>query len=112
MDDKLLSDEELDQVLAKASNPEPSAGFEQRMLSRVTRQQPAARALPEARQGKLWLIGLPLAASLLVGVWLGNTVMENNYFTISRNAMVSDNSDEASDTGFDDVAAFIEGSST
>ncbi len=70
------TDEALDAILKQASKPVLPQGFEARMLKRLeepvvsnviafpTRTKPV-RANP-------WLIGVPLAASLLIGISLGS----------------------------------------
>jgi hypothetical protein len=112
MDDQLLQDEELNKVLAMASTPVPQEAFAQRLLSRLESPVSNVIAFPAHRKKTLpWIIGLPLAASLVLGLWLGNAGIGSTYVSINP-ALVSENSDDESDTGFDDMAAFIEDSLT
>jgi hypothetical protein len=111
MDDKLLRDEELDRLLEMASKPLPSGGHQQRVLSRITPSATNVIAFPKRKRPSPWIIGLPLAASLALGLWLGSAGLGSSYLS-PNTTLVSDSTDDAGDTGFDDVAAFLDGSLT
>jgi hypothetical protein len=74
------TDEALDAILKQASQPTLPQGFEERMLKRL--EQPPVRpevsnviAFPmrtKPPRANPWLIGVPLAASLLIGISLGS----------------------------------------
>jgi hypothetical protein len=68
-----LSDAELDRLLQHASTPSPRNDFELRLLAKL---KPVAVsdnvfAFPRKKKTSLWLASLPLAASLVLGIWLG-----------------------------------------
>lgn len=68
-----LNDQQLNQLLKFASNPKSKADFESRLMQRFEAVVPARNviAFPQQRKSSFWLAGLPLAASLLIGVWFG-----------------------------------------
>jgi hypothetical protein len=68
-----LNDVQLDQLLKFASQPNPSADFELRLMQKIqTDVRPSnVVAFPHQRKSSFWLAGLPLAASLLIGIWFG-----------------------------------------
>jgi hypothetical protein len=68
-----LNDRELNQLLKFASQPKPSADFEARLMQKIESDIPTSNVIAFPQRGKtsLWLAGLPLAASLLIGIWLG-----------------------------------------
>ena len=98
-----MEDHDLDKVLSAASAPKPAAGFEQRLLAKIA---PANNviAFPKRKTASPWLIGLPLAASLVLGVWLGASNTSLN----PTNIMVSQTTEDTTSNGFDDVVALIE----
>jgi hypothetical protein len=71
--DTELSDAELDRLLQHASTPLPRDDFEARLLANLNREADPSNviAFPKRKKPSLWLAGLPLAASLVLGVWLG-----------------------------------------
>jgi hypothetical protein len=73
-----MTDKDLDQLLQQATKPGLPAGFEQRMRAQIAAPDKAAdiiqfrpRAVVIAPRKSSWLVGVPLAASLLLGVVLG-----------------------------------------
>jgi hypothetical protein len=104
MEDDLLRDDELDWLLSKASDPTPSATLQARIMANAAVQrQSNIVVFPPRKQADAWLIGLPLAASLLVGLWFGASDLSNTYLTTASSTLMSDG------TGFEDVADLIEG---
>ena len=71
--DTELSDNELDHLLQHASTPVPRNDFEERLLAKLipTAVPTNVIAFPKRKKTLLWLASLPLAASLILGVWLG-----------------------------------------
>jgi hypothetical protein len=82
----IMNDKQLDQLLREATKPELPDGFEARMLQRLQRSAEVAEtpsnvipfpqrktsAPPQASaKANPWLIGMPFAASLLIGLSLG-----------------------------------------
>lgn len=103
-----MHDDDLDKLLSFASTPKISAGFEQRLIAKIAPANNVpntAIAFPKRKTASPWLIGLPLAASLVLGVWLGASNTSLN----PANIMVSQTTDDTTSNGFDDVVALIEG---
>lgn len=98
-----MHNNDLDKMLSAASAPKPSAGFEQRLLAKIASANNVI-AFPKRKTASPWLIGLPLAASLVLGVWLGAS---NNSLN-PANIIVSQTTDDTTSSGFDDVVALIE----
>ncbi len=84
-----LSDTELDQLLLFASKPQPSADFEARFLKKLQTNAPPNNviAFPRARKTKIWITALPLAASLILGIWLGSSDTALDYLSISKQSV-------------------------
>ena len=99
-----MNDHDLDKILSAASTPKPMLGFEQRLLAKIA---PINNVItfPKRKTASPWLIGLPLAASLMLGVWLGASNTSLN----PANIMVSQTTEDTTSNGFDDVVALIEG---
>jgi hypothetical protein len=71
--DTELSDIELDRLLQHASSPLPRKDFEAGLLAKLAPMAVHNNvvAFPKRKKPSLWLASLPLAASLILGVWLG-----------------------------------------
>jgi hypothetical protein len=65
----MLTDQELDQLLAHATKPNPPVGFEQKLLAKLGSN---IVAFPQKKKSSLLVLALPLAASLALGLWLGS----------------------------------------
>ncbi len=98
-----MQDDDLDKLLASASTPVPRLGFEQRLLHKISVPNNVI-AFPKRKAASPWVIGLPLAASLVVGLWLG----VSNLLPATDTIMVSQTTDDTTSSGFDDVVALIE----
>ena len=98
-----MNEHDLDRLLSAASAPKPAAGFEQRLLEKIAPTNNVI-ALPKRKTASPWLIGLPLAASLVLGVWLGASNTSLN----PANIIVSQTTEDTTSNGFDDVVALIE----
>jgi hypothetical protein len=72
-EDTDLTDRQLHQLLKFASQPKPNADFEMRLMQRIEADVTSANivAFPQRQHFPFWLAGLPLAASLLIGIWFG-----------------------------------------
>jgi hypothetical protein len=68
-----LNDVQLNQLLTFASQPKLSADFESRLMQRIEADVPESNIIvfPQRQNSSFWLAGLPLAASLLIGIWFG-----------------------------------------
>lgn len=84
-----LSDTELNQLLSFASKPQPSADFEARLMEKLqTKAVPNnVIAFPQARKTTIWLTAFPLAASLILGIWLGSSDSVLDYLPISTQSV-------------------------
>lgn len=80
-----MSDTELDQLLLHASNPLPSSDFETRLLKKLGAENVSSNiiAFPHTRKTPLWLTAVPLAASLVLGIWLGANGTASDYLPFS-----------------------------
>jgi hypothetical protein len=105
---KLMSDAELDRLLALATTPNPAHDFESRLLAKLN--QASANNLvsfPQRNRAKGLIVGLPLAASLAFGLWLGASGTSLNILPIGSTEVAT--TDVGSATGFDDLVSIIEG---
>ena len=87
--DNELSDTELDQLLQLAGKPQPSADFEIRMLEklRLTAAPNNVIAFPSTQKTPLWIIAVPLAASLILGIWLGSSGAASDYLPFTSQSV-------------------------
>jgi hypothetical protein len=114
--DEKKSDQALDLLLQRASQPVPPSGADRRLLAAAFgevapasnviafRRPPPAASSSRAR----WIVGLPLAASLLLGILLGSSTFDSvlpDTLTLSTQAASAD--DELS-TGIDDAETYTE----
>jgi hypothetical protein len=111
MNDDLISDKDLDRLLAGASAPQLSAGFNDRLLQKLNSQTAIGSnnvvpfpARPLARKQTSWHLALPLlasmAAALVGGIYLGAAT--NVQSLISTTSVVA-SADESDLTGFEDL---------
>jgi hypothetical protein len=76
----MLSDKELDRLLAHATDPELPIGFEAILLAKLNGKNcNNVLAFPPNRKPDFFLLGLPLAASLMLGLWLGSAGTIDGY---------------------------------
>ncbi len=119
-----MTDQELDQLLAHASAPPLPDAARTRLLQRLAAgesQKPgsnvisfsdarARRASPRAQsQARLgWLAGLPLAASLALGIYLGAGGTFDGLLTTSAYDLIAGNTTDNILTGIEDMESFTE----
>ena len=108
--DRILTDEELEQLLKMASPAQLPTGFEQRLARRIASEAGdnvvpfPRRAKPVARAVWRWPVPAALAASLIVGIWLGaQGSLSNEIESASETAMLGSTSDFAP-AGLDDIS--------
>lgn len=84
-----LSDLELDRLLQHASHPQPSANFEARLLGVLSAVSQPSNIIvfPRARKTPVWIAGVPLAASLVLGIWLGTSDTLSQYWPFAMDAL-------------------------
>ncbi len=98
MMDPHMTDHELDRLLAAASKPELPAGALVRLNARIAAEegtsnvvtlQPRNAKAAELRSRLGWLAGLPLAASLVLGIYLGNSDTAPSFLTDTAYELLS-----------------------
>jgi hypothetical protein len=94
-----MNDHELDMLLENASQPKPKKDF----MVGFFEQSKNVVTFPHRNKGSPWLVGLPLAASLIVGLWLGSST---NIASPTSNAIAM--VDDATATNVDDLMSLIE----
>lgn len=111
MNDDVMSDKDLDRLLAGATSPQLSESFNDRLLQKLISQTATDgsnvvpfRARPQARREAGWPVVLPLlasmAAALVGGIYLGAAT--NVQSLISTTSVVA-SADESDLTGFEDL---------
>ena len=105
-----LSDFELDQLLSYASHPVPSANFESCLFEKLEQFPPHSNviAFPRPRKNPLWLAGVPLAASLILGLWLGSNEAIADYLPFSTDTLTQNVSVLISPNSSDDLVDLTE----
>ena len=113
--DDARMDADLDRLLKSATDPVVPNGAEARLMAAVR-----AQALPSnvvylrpRRAFNHWAIGLPLAASLLLGIYLGTHDSIDSYLPDSvTGAAIAGATDADVSTGLDDVENYSDGETT
>ena len=108
--DRILTDTELDQLLKMASTPQLPTGFEQRLARRMA-SDAGSNVVQFPRRTKLteptiwrWSVPAALAASLIIGIWLGAQGSVGNVFEgATETAMLGSASDFAP-AGLDEIS--------
>ena len=92
-----LSDTELDQLLQYTSKPLPSSDFESRLLEKLSTEIIPNNIVhfPRLRKIPLWLTAVPLAASLVLGIWLGTSEAAVDYLPFSTQSMAQNANTDA-----------------
>ncbi len=112
-----MTDHELDTLLAHASQPPLPLGARERLLARMAAAAadapvganvvPLRRAAPAgSRLG--WLAGLPVAASLALGIYLGSGGGLDAYLPSVAYGALADVSASDTLTGIEDMESFTE----
>ena len=112
--DRILTDKELDALLAKASVPKVPMGFEQRLAQRVANEvqsnvvQFPLKAKAVASTPWRWPVPAALAASLIIGIWLGAQGLVGNIIdgTTTETAMTNSTGDFGP-AGLDDISDIV-----
>jgi hypothetical protein len=111
MNDDVMSDKDLDRLLAAATSPQLSAGFNDQLLQKLDgRIVPGQDNIvpfpvrPRARQSAGWPVVLPLLASMVAalvgGLYLGAATNLQSFISTSN---VVASADESELTGFEDL---------
>jgi hypothetical protein len=113
--DEKKMDKALEKLLKRASDPAVPQGAEGRLMSviRGTEQHSNVVHFQPRTQSRNWLIGLPLAASLLLGIYLGSGDAIDGYLPDSiMGVTVAGATDADVSSGFDDVEEYADGELT
>jgi hypothetical protein len=73
-DEMPMTDHELDRLLQSAPAPTPPLGAKGRLMARLAEPAPgrvAPRIPVQHKMQRFWYAGIPLAASLVLGIYLG-----------------------------------------
>jgi hypothetical protein len=112
-------DAEMDKVLGKllqrATDPAIPPGAEDRLMAaiRAAGQQPNVVQLRPRPGTSRWLVGLPLAASLLLGIYLGTRDTLDSYLPDSViGSTLAGGTDSDISSGLDDVENYSDGELT
>lgn len=115
MDKKLMSDAQLDSLLSKTKQPPLPRGFADRLQAKL--EQPAPNnviAFPQkksqpAPSRRIWLSAIPLAASLAIGIYLGEQGTLADSIATLDSSLVSDATDSVFNIGIEDTESFLNG---
>ena len=101
-----MDDQSLDQILELASKPVLSPDFESRMMKLVVGEKRTTAeivAFPKASKPSGWLVGLPLAACLMLGIWLGASGDFSDVLPTSSTTTNMASADQLSPSGVEDI---------
>jgi hypothetical protein len=112
-----MTDKELDKLLGAAEQPSVPKGFAERLQTKLEAE--AMGSVVAFQQRKMltekprWLIGaLPLAASLLLGVYVGAAdALPESLNGIETN-LLAGGAESISDIGIEDMESFLDGDLT
>ena len=105
----------LEKLLARATDPIIPAGAEDRLMATIrgTVQRPNVIALRPRPRLNRWAIGVPLAASLLLGIYLGTKESFDRYLPDSVMGLsLAGATDDDISSGLDDVETYSDGELT
>ena len=118
MSDKMLNDQELDLLLANASQPEIPVDFADRFARRITTVQSnnviafPTRKAPQKNSRFALPLAAALAASLIVGVWVGANGQVGSMFAAQTETAVLGSSNDFAPSGIEDITAVAEDNKT
>lgn len=101
-----IEDFSLNQILDLASAPVLSTGFEDRVMAALERQTATSAtiiAFPKRKSANAWLMGVPLAACLMLGVFFGASGDFSDVLPSLSATTLTASADQLSSTGFDDI---------
>jgi hypothetical protein len=113
--DENQMDEALDRLLKRATDPAIPEGAEARLMVaiRVAEQQSNVVKLQPRPRFQRWAVGIPLAASLALGIYLGAKGTLDNYMPDNIiGDTLADTSDSEPTSGLDDAESYAEGDLT
>jgi hypothetical protein len=113
--DNSKMDAALERLLKRASQPAIPEGAQERLMAviRATEQQSNVVQLHRRTTFNRWAIGLPLAASLLLGIYLGTKDTFDGYLPDSViGSTLAGAADSDVSTGLDEVEDYSDGELT
>lgn len=113
--DEKQMDAALDKLLKRATGPAIPEGAEARLMTAIqeTEQHLNIVQLQPRPRFQRWAVGLPLAASLVLGIYLGARGTLDNYMPDSIiGETLADTVDSEPTSGLDDAESYAEGDLT
>jgi hypothetical protein len=113
--DETPMDEALEMLLKRATDPQVPKGAEARLMRAIQVAGQQSNVVPFQPRAKFqgWAVGLPLAAALALGIYLGSQDTLDAYFPDAITEGISaELSDPIPFTGLDDVESYAEGDVT
>jgi hypothetical protein len=110
--DESRMDAALEKLLKRATDPVVPEGAEARLMLAIQSAGQQVNVVPFQPRARMqhWTIGLPLAAALALGIYLGSMDTFDAYFPEAITDETSaDMSDSMPSTGLDDVESYAEG---
>lgn len=104
-------DEALAKLLKRATDPAIPEGAEARLMAAIQALEPQSNVVTFQPRPRLprWVVGVPLAASLALGIYLGSKGTLDNYMPDSIiGETVADTSESDPSTGLDDAESLAE----
>lgn len=105
----------LERLLKRATAPEVPEGAEARVMAAIRAATPQPNVVPFPQRSKFqgWVVGVPLAASLVLGMYFGAQGTLDNYLPEGIVAdSLADASEPTPSTGLDDAESYVEGDLT
>ena len=112
--DETQMDAALVKLLKRATDPSVPEGAEARLMLALQSVGQQSNVVPLQPRPKIqnWAIGLPLAAALALGIYLGSKDTFDAYLPEAITDGMADMSDSVPSTGLDDAESYAEGDVT
>ena len=112
--DESRMDAALEKLLKRATDPAVPEGAEARLMLAIQSVEQRLNVVPFQPRPKIqnWAIGLPLAAALALGIYLGSKDTFDAYLPEAITDGMADMSDSMPTTGLDDAESYAEGDVT
>jgi hypothetical protein len=113
--DESQMDAALEKLLKRATDPSVPEGAEARLMLAIQSagQQSNVVSFQPRPKMQSWVVGLPLAAALALGIYLGSRDTLDAYFPDAiTDGISTDLSDPVPSTGLDDAESYAEGDVT
>jgi hypothetical protein len=113
--DETRMDAALEKLLKRATDPVVPEGAEARLLLALQSVEQQVNVVPFQPRGRMqrWTIGLPLAAALALGIYIGSKDTFDAYLPGAiTDESSADLSDSMPSTGLDDAESYAEGDVT